>query len=355
MSWKESVRLFLPSIRRQRVLRDGMAFILAFLVVGLAAFLSANNLMFLILAAMLGTWVVSGLINRLGLAGLELDLLLPEHLSARRKVRAAVRVRNMKLWMPSFSIHLDGAPDSGFHVSLYLPVISGRGAVEEAVELNFPKRGLQKERSFQFSTSFPFGFSERREMVTAHHEVVIYPCLEPQPGFEELFEAVSGDIEALRRGRGNDFYRIRPYEMFESARHVDWKATAHTGGLQVREFAQQEDLCVSVFLDLDVPDWSSDWFERAVECTAFLAARLAPTGITLHLQTQNFDAIVPHNANVYAVLKYLALVTTERGMPGVVFNDHSSVPIVFTLYPEKAQALGWCRTGGHVIGPSNLS
>jgi uncharacterized protein (DUF58 family) len=355
MSWRESVRVFLPAIRRQRVLRDGMAYALAFLVVALAAFLSANNLMFLILAAMLATWVVSGLINRLGLAGLELDLLLPEHLSARRKVRAAVRVRNLKHWMPSFSIHLDGAPDSGFHIALYLPIISGHGSVEEAVELNFPRRGVQKGRSFQFSTSFPFGFSERREMVTAHHEVIIYPCLDPQPGFEELFDAVQGDIEALRRGRGNDFYRIRPYEMFESARHVDWKATAHTGGLQVREFAQQEDLRVSVFLDLDVPDWSSDWFERAVECTAFLASRLAPIGITLHLQTQNYDAIVPHNASVYAVLKYLALVTTERGRPGVAFDDPASVPIVFTLYPEKARALGWCRNGGHMMGPGSFT
>src|SRR5277367_1797616 len=199
MSWKESIRVFLPALRRQRVLRDGMTYMLAFLIVALAAFLSANNLMFLILAAMLATLVVSGLINRLGLAGLELDLLLPEHLSARRKVRAVVRVRNMKRWMPSFSIHLDGAPDSGFHISLYLPIISGRGSVEESVELNFPRRGLQKERNFQFSTSFPFGFSERREMVTAHHEVIIYPCLDPQPGFEDLFEAVKGDIESLRR------------------------------------------------------------------------------------------------------------------------------------------------------------
>jgi hypothetical protein len=92
-----------------------------------------------------------------------------------------------------------------------------------------------------------------------------------------------------------------------------------------------------------------------VECTAFLACRLAPTGIVLHLQTQNYDAIVPHNTNVYAILKYLALVTTERGTPGVIFNDHSSVPIVFTLYPEKVHALGWNQPGSHVIGPADLA
>src|SRR5204863_5873326 len=83
--WKEFLGHLFP-VRRQRLLRGGLAFLLAFLVVALAAFLSANNLMFLILAAMVATLVVSGLINRLGLAGLELDLLLPEHLSAKRKV-----------------------------------------------------------------------------------------------------------------------------------------------------------------------------------------------------------------------------------------------------------------------------
>jgi uncharacterized protein (DUF58 family) len=349
MNWKTSTSGFFSAMRGQRLLRDGLAFFLAFLIVALAAFLSANNLMFLILAAMLATLLVSGLINRLGLAGLQLDLLLPEHLSARRKVRAAIRVKNLKRWMSSFSIHLDGAPDSGFNVSLYFPMILGGGAVEEPVELLFPRRGLQKERSFQFSTSFPFGFSERRENVTANHEVVIYPCLDPQPGFEELYEAVAGDIEAMRRGQGSDFYRIRPYEMFESARHVDWKATAHTGGLQVREFAQHEDLRVIIFLDLDVPDWSSDWFELAVECTAFLAYRLAPTGVAVRLRTQNFDATIPREASIYAVLRYLALAAPERGRELLPSDDPSSIPIVFTLRPDRARSLGWCQGKGHMV------
>ena len=77
--------------------------------------------------------------------------------------------------------------------------------------------------------------------------------------------------------------------------------------------------------------------------------------IVLHLQTQNYDAIVPHNTNLYAILKYLALVTTERGTPGVVFNDHASVPIVFTLYPEKVRTLGWSQPGSHIIGPADLA
>jgi uncharacterized protein (DUF58 family) len=340
MNWRESARSLFPP-RRQRILRGGLAFLLAFLVVGLAAFLSANNLMFLILACMVATWLVSGLINRLSLSGLELDLLLPEHLSARRKIQAAVRIRNLKRWMASFSIHLKGTPGSGFEISTYCPLIPSGGSVEDPVELLFPKRGLQTERSFEFSTRFPFGFSERREQVTAHHEVVIYPCVDAQPGFEELLAEVSGEIEAKRRGRGTDFYLIRPYEMFESARHLDWKASAHTGSLQVREFAQQEDIRVVMYLDLDVPDWSSDWFELAVECAAFLAFHLAPMGVEIRLCTAEYDATIPREADIYSMLTYLATVAPKRGIRGVPFDDPDGLPVVFTLHPENARTLGW--------------
>src|SRR5579862_6257096 len=98
---------------RQQVTRAGLAYAATLLIIALAAFLSANNLLFLILAAMLSTLLVSGFISRLSLAGLELDLILPEHISARRKVRAGIRLKNLKSWIPSFSIHLEGAADSG--------------------------------------------------------------------------------------------------------------------------------------------------------------------------------------------------------------------------------------------------
>src|SRR5580700_9990743 len=99
---------------RQRITRSGIGYVATLAVVTLAAFLSANNLLFLILAAMFATMLVSGFISRLGIAGLELDLMLPEHISARNKVRAGIRLKNLKRWIPSFSIHLAGTADSGF-------------------------------------------------------------------------------------------------------------------------------------------------------------------------------------------------------------------------------------------------
>jgi uncharacterized protein (DUF58 family) len=335
-----------------------MAFMGMLLLVAIAAMLSANNLLFLILAAMLATLVVSGFVGRLGLAGLELDLLLPEHISARRRVRAGVRLRNLKSWFPSFSIHLAGVGDSGFDSNLYFPVLAGGAAIDEPVDVYFARRGSQKERSFQFSTRFPFGFAERREMVTARHEILVYPCLDPQPGFEELLAAVSGELEAMRRGRGSDFYRIRPYEALESARHVDWKASAHTGGLQVREFAQEQEPSVHIYLDLDVAPGQDEWFEKAIDCAAFLSVRLTLRGVHLRFRSQEADLRVPESADIHRVLRYLALVEPRPGAPAAPEAPDgrlNTYQVVFSARPQVVAALGWGKHGGsRILGPDVL-
>jgi uncharacterized protein (DUF58 family) len=330
----------------------GVAFTLAMLLVSVAAAASANNLLFLIAAAMLATLLVSGLVSRLSLAGLELDLMLPEHIAARRKLAGRIYVRNAKHWVPSFSVHLSGANESVL-TALYFPVIPGGAVLDETIELRFERRGVYRENGFQFSTSFPFGFLERRADVTLRREVIVYPPIDPQPGFEEMLAAIRGDLEVQVLGRGSDFYRIRPYEALESARHVDWKATAHTGDLQVREFAREQERLIDVLLDLNVSPDQSEWFERAVAACAFLVWRVAERGARLRFRTQEFDASIPEMGDVYMVLRYLATVSPLRGKPPIPSGGEESYPVVFsTADPAGLAAAGW--GGGRIVGPSSL-
>src|ERR1043165_454664 len=101
------MRRILTRLRAYRITRGGLLFSIAFAVAALAAFIFSNNLLFLIVAAMLATFLVSGFVSRLCLAGLELDFLVPEHVAAGRRVPGKIFVRNQKWLMPSFSIRVE--------------------------------------------------------------------------------------------------------------------------------------------------------------------------------------------------------------------------------------------------------
>lgn len=334
-----------------RITRAGAYYLLTVLVVALAAFLSGNNLLFLLLAAMLAALVVSGFVSRLNLAGLELDFRLPEHITARRPVGAKVWVRNAKWLLPSFSVHLSGAPPSVFSGGLYFPIVPARSRVEATVSVVFGRRGVHQEKSFRFFSRFPFGFTERSFQVRLLRQLLVYPCLDPQPGFEELAGQVRGELEAQRRGRGHDFYRIRPYEPLESARHVDWKATAHTGELQVREFAREQDPLVEILLDLDVGAEELDWFEKAVECCAYLAWRMSWREARVRFRTQEREIAVPAEGDVYAILKYLARAEPQPGIGAIDPRDEEGYSVVFTSHRERFQPAS--RQSALVLGPDS--
>jgi len=164
---------------------------------------------------------------------------------------------------------------------------------------------------------------------------------------------VTGELEMLQRGRGHDFYRIRPYEALESARHVDWKATAHTRDLQVREYVREQEKSVLIYLDLDVPFDQDEWFESSIECAAFLVYQLSLGETRVRLKTQEFDVTLPEPGDIYTILKYLALVSPMRGKPPEGPDEAASFQIVFTAHPGRMSALGWGK--GEGVGARLLS
>jgi uncharacterized protein (DUF58 family) len=333
---------------RQQVTRMGLLFTLTCVLVALAAFVSANNLLFLILALLLATMMVAGFISRLSLAGLELDFLLPEHLCARRKLLGRIVIRNTKRWMPSFSIHLMASSDCGLASALYFTVVPGATTIEAPVELFFTRRGLYRQNSFRFSTRFPFGFAERRIRVRLLRDILVYPAIDPQPGFEDLLISLQNEMASLYRGQGSDFYRIRPYEALEDAHHVDWKATAHTGDLQVREFARDQEQAVAFFLDLNAPEAQTAWFESAVDRCAFLVWNMTQRGSRVRFCTQEVDWQLPEEGDVYVILKYLAIVSLHPGRPLPPFHDRDVLHVVFSASPERLAAEGWELDGSNV-------
>ena len=80
-------------------------------------------------------------------------------------------------------------------------------------------------------------------------EVVVFPSIQPADTFYEVLPLLSGELESYQRGRGHDLYAIRNFVETDNARFVDWKATAKSGALKVREFAREDERRVLIALD----------------------------------------------------------------------------------------------------------
>ena len=87
--------------------REGIAYLALTLAIALAALNTGNNLLFIVVSALLAAVLVSGVASALMLGGLELDVSIPAHVFAGQKVLARFTLRNLRRRAPAFSVSLE--------------------------------------------------------------------------------------------------------------------------------------------------------------------------------------------------------------------------------------------------------
>ena len=334
-----------------KVTREGIVYLGGILVLALAALNTGNNLLFMVLACLLGGVLISGLLSRVVISSIDVRLEVPEHIFAGRPVLAIAELRNRKRIVPSFSVSLVSGDASKSKKQadtdqarrildrpVYFAHIPHQQTVRQTVELTFPHRGVYRQDSLGLRTKFPFGFLEKTRRLNSEIEAVVYPSVQPTDEFYEILPLVSGELESYQRGRGHDLYAIRHYQFNDSARHVDWKASARTGALQVREYAREDERRVMLAFDPYIGPQGSDEvgiakFERAVALCAGLAWHFNEINSVLEFRSEGFATPrVLAGEIIYDVLRHLARVTPLKPPPGRSFLDTlGDAPDVFKI------------------------
>src|SRR5246500_2461275 len=83
------------------VTRAGRVYAIATLLIGVAALNTGNNLLYIVVAAMLAAILVSGIVSALVLRDLQLDVRLPEHVFAGPPVLGRILLLNPRARLPS--------------------------------------------------------------------------------------------------------------------------------------------------------------------------------------------------------------------------------------------------------------
>ncbi len=249
---RTSLRWFVYQVD-YRLTREGIIYLGAVFILVLAAVNTGNNLLFMILACTLAGILISGVLSRVVLTGVDLKFDMPEHIFAEQPVLAELELRNEKQTWPSFSLLVVGETKKSTTQVLtrpvYFPYIPRQSAARQKVELTFPKRGVYRQDAFGIRTRFPFGFFEKTRTVASNIEITIYPRVQPADQFYEVLPLLSGEMASYFRGRGHELHSLRNYQPNDSARFVDWKVTAKTGRVMVREFAREDERRVMLVLD----------------------------------------------------------------------------------------------------------
>jgi len=315
---------------RFRLTREGWVYITGVFLLGLAALNTGNNLLFLILSALLAGILMSGVLSTIVLTGNELEIELPEQIFAGQPALAMLTLHNRKETLPSFSLRVNPDPKKAaqpvFRDPVYFPYVARHSQARQRVELQFPRRGLYRQDSFVLQTRFPFGFLEKWRSVNSPVEALVYPPVEPTEEFYEILPMVSGEMESVHRGRGHDLYAIRDYQSADSARHVDWKATARTGELKVREFAREDERQVVLVFDplifagaeTRAPDAEQlDRFERGVKLAACLAWHFYEINAEIEFRTEKLvSPMAPSSETIWSTMRELALIQPRVAAPG---------------------------------------
>jgi len=303
-----AIRRWFRPPRRLRFSGTGWMFTLGTLVLGLAAIGTGNNLLYLVLGAMLGFITLSGWMSEQMIRRLEVRRRPPRALTAGVPGRIVYEVRNAKRRLPSLAVEVG---EAGLPGRAWIAALDPGAAATVRAEAEWARRGVYPLETVTLATSFPFGLFRKERDLEIPGEAVVWPrhdraVREPRPGGERIRRA--GETYAGAAGARGEYRGLRPYRPGDDPRDVHWKTTARAGQPVVREYERDRSSALWICLDLRAPE--SEEAEAALEVAASLAAAAERRGDPFALATG--DARVPPGSGAVQLERVLDALARAR-------------------------------------------
>lgn len=244
--------------------------------VGFAAMNTGNNLLYLLLGAMLGLIAVSGWLSEQAIRALRIVRHVPRAVTAGQEVRISYQVSNHKRRLPSMALEIvDGdLPGRAFlaHVD------AGGTAVARSVN-TFTRRGFRSLGTVTLSTSFPFGLFRKERDLEIPGQVVVWPRADrqvraPSPAGGRVPR--SGASARGSHGHRGEYRSLRAYRAGDDPRDIHWRSSARFRDPVLRQY--DRDGAETRWICLHLGAEPGDPAEVAVEVAASLAAQAMSEG-----------------------------------------------------------------------------
>jgi len=329
--------------------REGKRFILATLLIAVAAVNTGNNLIYLILSLMLSFMVLSVLLLRINLSGLSLEVSAGRPVFAGEEAPLSLTIRNSRRRLPVYSIHIS-AP--GAERPVYCPVIPP-GLTKKEMVIRFQRRGLYRHESFVVSSGFPFILFSMARALKVSGEMVVYPALVDVEGILTLMP-VQGEMgQAKTAGSADEMYSLREFRYGDDLRKVHWKASAKASALLVKEYAGLEMRKATILLDNLLPE-DYDLFETAVSLAASLSKHFLDSSYLVRILS--CKKVVPFGGGdeqLFTILDILSTLREEEKWESPMPGDGEGL-VLSVLKSGQSAARQYASPGDMVIYADSL-
>jgi uncharacterized protein (DUF58 family) len=265
-----------------RLTKVGLTYILATVVLAIAAVNTGNNSLYIAVSLMLGGLLFSGMASKGGLKHLSVEIADVDEAWAERPTEGTLRIRNRsRIW----NVRDVVLYSESLATPVLLPLIPRRSTLEVPASFLFRRRGLAHVGAIDAYTRYPFGFVLKKRRLRVDSEVVVFPALLDRAPARDLFQPVAGEQMASGRpGGGSELHAFREYVTGDSLRHVHWKKSASLGRWIIKQTESDAAKAVQVVVDPYRPRGTSDEdFERMISEAATFLWHAARKGLDVTL------------------------------------------------------------------------
>ncbi len=311
-----------PRSEGLRITKVGLWFLVFAVVVLIAATNTGNNGLFLVLAIMGATLLVSQVLASRNVRGLGIAIHPPPEVFANRLTRLEATVENRSRWLPRWLLVLSVGPgdmspepasSSRRAVPRLIPYLPRLQTDRGAIEVQFRRRGRFRLQGVRLNSLFPLGFFHKGVRYPIDEEILVFPEIYPPGGTFPTRQGRSGDEASRRSGRGHGLHGLRSFRPGDDPRAIHWKQSARIGSLIFKEQESEESRRLLILFDNAVGSLQDQAaarrFERLVSEAATAALDHLAQGFEVGLVTRERRVVFGSGARQRrTLLEILALV-----------------------------------------------
>jgi len=252
------------------------------LLLGFGAVNTGNNLLYLMVSALLGFMSVSGILGHWNLKKLRVTLEPPDEIYDGLETLLRVRLVNGRRLLPAFllDISFEDQSDSG-----HLSVVKKGEQQTIGVPVTFSGRGAHAQHGMIIRSTFPINFFVRRRIIDLEQTILVFPrpvaCRHMHASNEIEND---GAVDSQSKGNDGDISRIGNYQGTEPLKMIHWKLTARHDSLKIKELSDLQQPPIEIN-PLALPGAG---LEQQLRCASFLIndlmRRNQPVGLKLNDQ-----------------------------------------------------------------------